>query len=121
MDALRAAERRVPAISVSVSRAGFTLIELLLVLVIVALAVSGTALKLDGITAHSRLASTARKLGNTARFLRNQSIVLNREHFMDFDLREHRWRLVVIPDDVPFGVNVNDYAQRLPWSDLPSG
>lgn len=103
------------------AEAGFTLLELMIVVIVISLAVTTTVVRLDGITAKSRLSSTARKLGNTARWLRNQSIILDREYFMDFDLREHRWRIVEIPEGVPRGADVGEYAVPLPWNAIERG
>jgi prepilin-type N-terminal cleavage/methylation domain-containing protein len=100
---------------------GFTLLELLIVVIVVSLAVTTTVVRLDGITAKSRLSATARKIGNTARWLRNQSIILDREYFIDFDLREHQWRIVEVPEDVPPGANLSEYAEPLPWNGVERG
>jgi len=100
---------------------GFTLLELIIVVVVISLAVTTTVVRLDGVTAKSRLSATARKLGNTARWLRNQSIILDREYFMDFDLREHFWRIVEIPEGVPQGADIQQYAVPLPWNSIERG
>lgn len=87
---------------------GFTFIELMIVIAVIGLMSAVVVASLDGITDDSRLAASARELGNTILTVRDIAASQGRELSIEIDVDEQRWRTV----DVPSPTDVPDIRDR---------
>jgi hypothetical protein len=80
-----------------------------------------TGLRLDGLTASSRLRASARRIGSTTQFLQSQAIVQGRYYFLEIDLDEHRLRSVIAPEYAREGMELEGLTEAQPWRYLERG
>jgi prepilin-type N-terminal cleavage/methylation domain-containing protein len=99
--------------------AGFTLIELLSVLALISIALVFVFLRLDGLTAPSRLAAAGREIANTIGWIRGEAASQAREIQLEFDLDNQRYRVIVPPRPGLRRGNDEDEWETLPWNLLP--
>jgi len=76
---------------------GFTFVELMVVIALASIAVLVTILRLDGMTAKTRLSAAARKIASKVEWVRGQSAAKARDLQIEFDLDNARYRVVIPP------------------------
>ncbi len=101
---------------------GFTFVELLAVLSLAAIAVTFVLLRLDGITAKSRLSAAGRQVASTVSWIRGEAAAKARDLQIEFDLDNARYR-VIIPPRPGLHRDANDQEEWdiLDWTLLPDG
>ena len=98
---------------------GFTFVELLAVLTLVSIATLFAFLKLDGVTASSRLAGAGRKIGSSIGWLRGDAAAQAREFQIEFDLDNGRYRTIVPPRPGLRTSGDEDDSHVFDWEYLP--
>jgi prepilin-type N-terminal cleavage/methylation domain-containing protein len=106
---------------VASSQGGFTFVELLAVMTIASIALVMVFLSLDGFTAPSRLAAAGREIANTVGWIRGEAAAQARDIELEFDLDNHRYRILVPPRPGLINVDEEDESDILPWTLLPDG
>lgn len=102
---------------------GFTFIELMVVIAIVALMLSFTMLRIDGVIPGERLGAAARQLGSNVGFVRSKAVATGQAYAVRYDLAKHRYMVLSppSPEDVEAGVHrPTDLVPTL-WERLPDG
>lgn len=99
----------------------FTFVELLAVMTIASIALVFVFLSLDGFTAPSRLAAAGREIANTVGWIRGEAAAQARDIEIEFDLDNHRYRVIVPPRPGLIEVDEDDGSDVLPWTLLPEG
>ena len=100
---------------------GMTLIELIVVVSILSISLTVVGLRLDGVTANSRLKASARQIGSTVEFLQNQAVVNGRFYFLQIDLDQSRYRTVIAPEHAREGMDLEGLTRHLSWNSLERG
>jgi prepilin-type N-terminal cleavage/methylation domain-containing protein len=100
------------------AQAGFTLLELLAVLTLASIALVFVFLRLDGMTAPSRLASAGREIANLVGWVRGEAAAQARDIEVEFDLDNARYR-VIVPPRPGLRRSAEDDSDVLPWTLLP--
>ncbi len=100
---------------------GMTLIELIVVVSILSISLTVVGLRLDGVTANSRLKASARQIGSTVEFLQNQAVVNGRFYFLQIDLDQNRYRTVIAPEHAREGMDLEGLTRHLSWNSLERG
>ena len=103
------------------TRDGFTLLEILIVISILGVLVTLTGLKLDGVTSSARLRSSARRVGSTIQYMQSQSIVQGRYYYIQYDLEENRYRIVIAPEYAREGMDLEGLVKQQYWRPLLEG
>jgi type II secretion system protein H len=108
--------------SLSRARAGFSLIEMMGVLVILALVATIVSVNWNAILPKANLHAAVRNLATTLSGTRSEAIARNATFQIQYDLDQHRYRVMT-----PFrvdgqGLAVGDEDRRaLQWTQLPNG
>jgi len=101
---------------------GFTFVELMAVLILASISVVYVVLRLDGLTADSRLSAAGRHIASTVEWIRGEAAAQARDLQIEFDLDNARYRIVIPPRP---GLHRDARDQEewdvLSWSLLPDG
>jgi len=101
-------------------RAGFTLVELLAVIIVLALIATLVTINWRAILPRTQLHSAVRSLGAVLQGTRSDAIARNAIFDVQYDLDEHRYR-VVTPFRAGGGLAPTaEDRQALAWQDLPT-
>jgi Tfp pilus assembly protein FimT len=107
------------------SRSGFTILELGIVLVIMAMVTYTVSVSFDAFVPRERLNTSVRDLADVLRQARSESVSRNSEYFVEYDMVEHRYRMItpLSLDGQPWieGVDPEDFRRATNWEHLRQG
>ena len=107
------------------SRSGFTILELGIVLVIMAMVTYTVSVSFDAFVPRERINTSVRDLADVLRQARSESVSRNSEYFVEYDMVEHRYRMItpLSLNGQPWieGVDPEEFRRATNWEHLRQG
>jgi Tfp pilus assembly protein FimT len=98
-----------------------TMVEILVVVLLLGLAVSVIALNMDNVTPKARIFASARELGTTMEYLRNEALVQKRYLFLVIDFEKSRYHWARAPEVQDARENLETDSEFSEWTKLHRG